>query len=1248
MKEPEMKKQNIEFVGGGKKDKLSRTNIDTSGSLDKKVNNLTTDEIFNFMELYFDRYGVLFGHLYNSFNKFLDEDVVSFLKTGDHTFFEKMTATKVIKYKFKYDKLSIKPPTMEGDVEPMFPSDARNRNMTYYGKLLANVTQVQEVTDIATGEVTEKVIGTPEDNIPIANIPIMMRSKFCSLNIHPKFDKRECEYDPGGYFIVNGSEKVIISQDRMCENKPMAFIKKDSGSEIYTVQITSKSYRPHGLTQVLNVRMKKDGEITIKVPILNEINVFSLFRALGIETDRDIINMITYNENDFDMVFHIKNSLEKCVNDSGMKIQTSQDAIEHLITKLRVLKKYTETDKVAKIQQKKIHLNDLLKNNFLPHIENNDLRMKAYFLGYMINKLLKCYLGRIQPDDRDSYLNKRIDLPGDLMMELFKQFYRKMLNDCNKFFKKRNQSDDEPLNIIHQIKPNIIEQGIRASLSTGAWPRRKGVAQVLQRLTYLYTLTLLRRVDAPGGDASTSKLTGPRQLHPSSVSLLCCLTGDSEVLQSNGIDVKQIKDMKDGDAVVSVYKDTLDEAPTLIHNYFSRETKKLLQIKTISGRLLKCTPDHPLLVRRKGTYEMIDAEKLSVGDEVIIRHINKLVSNLNKETTIIKSTDVDDFYKLDLANIGFLDKPIPSEKLEIIARLFGANITDGNISKIDNDIGFNCRFHVGELNDAYAVFDDIQKLGFGTSMIKRSITNHTNKKNGIHTIHKTWRVEKNGVFAYFMKIMGTIIGKKTETTKILPNWIKYGSMKIKQEFLSGFFGGDGCKMVLQYNKNYFKLAMNPCYQTCSINLKEETMKFMTEIIQLLNEFSIVAKIVTKNTDDNSKLCIGIRVENTYENIAQFSEYIGYRYCNEKTRKSAPVIEFVKYKRNNSNNKKEKYSKIIELYKNGLKPLDIEKETKIESNIIKRIIENHNKSKIPKARETSDNILPYDEFVQKYYIKDNMLAIPIEEIKEITPELVYDFETKLDSHSFIVNGFVTSNCVQTPEHAKVGLTKHLNLISSITLYKATQMHIIKTFLKKELTDLRDVPTDEISKYTKVFLNGDWLGLTKDPVRLENLLRKNKLNGTFEPTTGIAYDIFSREIKVYCDSGRMYRPVMRVENNIVKLQREHLQNVSLNKSNKDKITSWNDFMNKYNDVIEYIDVEEQPFLMLAENVRKVEAMRKTMIESVKKAKEIKPVIINRYDDMVFLKYSHCEFHESLLIGEIVTNIPFSNSNQGAYVP
>jgi DNA-directed RNA polymerase beta subunit len=865
------------------------------------INNLSTDDIFKFMDLYFNRYFVLYSHLYNSINKFFDEDIRQFLENGEHTFFEKITKNKVVKYKFKYENISIKEPTLDNDVEPMFPSDARNRNLTYACKLLARITQVQEIIDIATDEKIIKIVGQPEDNVPIANLPLMVRSKYCALNLYKGYNKSECEYDPGGYFIVNGSEKVVICQDRMVENKPLVFLKKDSGAELYTVQVNSKSYKPHGITQIISVKIKKDGNITIRVPILNEINIFVLFRALGVESDRDIINYISSDDKDFEMIDKIRTGLTFSKTDKeGIKILTQEQAIEYLSAKLRVLKRYVEGDKSIKTNQKRTHILTLLQNNFLPHIDGS-LINKAYYLGYMINKLLKAAIGRTSIDDRDSYSNKRVDLPGDLLMELFRQFYRQMLNNCGNFFKKRSGSDEEPLNIINQIKPNTIEQGIKASLLTGAWPRRKGVAQMMQRISYLHTLSFLRRVDAPGGDASTSKITGPRHLHQSSAALLCCVTGDSEILLSNGKS-KLIKDITEEDEIMTLdYKHNNLLKPSKIQKYFIKENQPLLKIAFENGTIIKCTYDHPILIKNINNYNMVNAEDIKIND--------------------------------------------------------------------------------------YAV------------EIKKS-----------------------------------------------------------------------------------------CINDCKI-------------------------------------------------------------------------------------------------------ISIEK------------IDNDN---------------------------------------------VYDFETVEDSHTIIINGIVTSNCVQTPEHAKVGLTKHLALVASITILEQSQLGLIKQFVKRRITDLRDVNPTKIKNMTKIFINGDWVGVTDNAIKLNGELRKNKEDGSFNPLISIVWDIPEKEIRIYCDGGRLYRPVMKVQNNEVKLTKNLLTKISLNKSDNSKglITSWEEFLIENPGIIEYIDMEEQPYLMICDKVDKLEEMRQQMINSIDNSKEVKTnETQNRYnEEYMFTKYSHCEFHPSFLIGEIVSNIPFCNHNAG----
>jgi DNA-directed RNA polymerase II subunit RPB2 len=483
-------------------------------------NSITTDDIFHFTDLYFYKKNYIFRHLYDSYNKFLEEDVKVFLEDSDHVFNEKMTTDTIYRRKFRFKNVRIIGPKLPNGIEPMFPSDARHRNLTYSVKIIADITQYQEKIDIITDRKSENITGVEEVGVPIATVPLMMRSKYCSLNQYKGNDLNECDFNPGGYFIVNGSEKVVICQERMVENKPLVFLKKDSGIPSHIVQVNSRSYKPNGMMQVLNVKIKSDGTMTIRVPILQEVNVFVLFRALGVLSDHDIINMIVSDENDNDMIDTLRVSIETCKNESHQKIQTSEEAFDYLINKLKVVRKYTESNLDVKVMQKKMHLMHLLKTSFIPHIEGG-FKEKAYYLAYMINKLLKVYLGRTKIDDRDSYVNKRVDLPGDLLMELFRQRFKIMMSDCKKFFDNRNDNDERPLNIINQIKPNTIEQGIKASLLTGAWIRKKGVAQMMQCYSYLQILGFLRRVDSPSGDASSSKLVGPRQLHPSSIPFLC-------------------------------------------------------------------------------------------------------------------------------------------------------------------------------------------------------------------------------------------------------------------------------------------------------------------------------------------------------------------------------------------------------------------------------------------------------------------------------------------------------------------------------------------------------------------------------------------------------------------------------------------------------------------------------------------------------------------------------------------------------
>lgn len=1229
-----------------------------SNKINDGVNNLTTDEIFRLADLHFNKKNYIFRHLYDSYNKFLEEDVKNFLEYGEHVFTETLTPTTYYKYRFKFENVMIDEPTLNNGVEPMFPSDARHENLTYSIKLVADVTQYQDIIDIASDQKITKQIENTEKAKHIATIPLMVRSKWCSLNTNKGIDKNECDFDAGGYFIVNGNEKVVICQDRMVENKPLVFVKKDSGAMSYIVQTNSKSYKPHGMTQVISVKMKKDGVMMLRVPILNEINVCAVFRALGLESDRDIIDYIAYDEHDTDMVDLIRLTLDNCKTDKGVKISSQEEAIDYLIPKLRVLKKYTESDSNTKMLQKQMHLKNLLQNNFLPHVEGPMIN-KAYYLGYMLNRLLRVYLGRQGLDDRDSYVNKRIDLPGDLMFELFKQQYKKLLGECKKFFDVRNKSVETPINVITNIKPNIIEQGFKASLSTGHWIRRQGVAQMLQRLTYLITVSFLRRVDAPGGDASSAKLTSPRHVHPSSVPMLCCLTGDTEILMGDGR-VKLIKDIRDGDIANSVWKDTLKESNTPVINFFHKDNEKILEITTISGRKIKSTYDHPMLIRTEdGQNVMKNAEDLKEGDKMIVRHFPKYIP-VDKECRIILTeADIKNkIYLLDFLEAGLLNKPISQELLELTARLIGASVTDGNITEIDNNDQYHAGFYLGSEADAFEVMQDIQKFNWGSACKCYNESKIQNKHTGRYTVHHIWNVTKGGAFAYYLKLMGAFVGDKTMQARKVPDWILNGNLPIKREFLSGFYGGDGCRMSIQHDQDEYKLFMGETNQTTVIEYLDATVKYMESIRNMFAEFGINGSVLQKDakfddqTTDSNKKIIYYSPFLTNSNLCKFADNIAFRYCVEKTIASAPVIEYVKYKNFLAEEKQQKYDSIIELKDQGYKPQDIAEKTGAEYQIVKRVLENYTKGKVPKPRECDGNegdTIKYADFLKNYHLGNVNLAIPIKSIKQVATERVFDYETKMQTHTIMANGILTKNCTQTPEHAKVGLTKHLTIISSITIMSRDQYSLLKDFLARRVINTVDIPHHKLRNYNmyKVFLNGDWVGMTEESQKLINEMNTKKMEGYFDQkNVSIVADNDECEIRIYCDSGRLYRPTIKVQNNELQLKKHHIGQISLNKAEKmSKITDWEEFLMKNPGVIDYVDSEAQPYLLIADKSRVVEEMRQKMVKSIDLVKNVKSRHVdNRYDDMFYLKYTNCEIHPALLMGEINTNVPFSCRNAG----
>lgn len=222
-------------------------------------------------------------------------------------------------------------------------------------------------------------------------------------------------------------------------------------------------------------------------------------------------------------------------------------------------------------------------------------------------------------------------------------------------------------------------------------------------------------------------------------------------------------------------------------------------------------------------------------------------------------------------------------------------------------------------------------------------------------------------------------------------------------------------------------------------------------------------------------------------------------------------------------------------------------------------------------------------------------------------------------------------------------------------KSSQYELLKGHIKNMVEDIEDTPPEDFHLYTRVQLNGEIIGLVKDNEArgIYRDLKKLKYENIFDPHISVTHDIRSeienKDIRVHCDSGRIFHPMLRVEDNKVLLTKDMINKISIEDTdNANKITSWNEFMIKNPGVIEYLDSDERANCMGAMLQEDVEEHRIRMIESKKRVKtmtkeELK-VVSNRYDDMTYVKHTHCEIHPSLLIGVVVSIIPFMECNQG----
>ena len=489
---------------------------------------------------------------------------------------------KKVQYEYEvtleFEKISIRKPTIfenNGAIHPMMPNDARLRNLTYAAPLNVDVKVTTAFIDHTRNSIRESNVRI-FPNVHLGKIPVMVGSKYCLLHdqkhVHPS-KMGECAEDVGGYFIIQGGERAMISMERMSENRPFVFRNgRGNVKEMEVVEIkcigpdNDQVPKSNTVKIVYHPKNQLITMLRVTVPrIKTDIPIIILFRALGILADKDIYELILSKEYDpcYDPIM-IETILE------SSHICTTEQALAWLA-------EYTNTWSVK--SQKQSNVQDILSEELFPQIGGKEMNYeKACFLAHMVRKVLWTSSKRIPTDDRDAYPNKRVDIPGFLLADLFRKTYNnRMVKDMKAALSKEihggswkatgNWTEIVNINNINKIiKSTIMDVCLKSSLATGNFssgkiggPNKIGVSQVLNRMNYSAGISHLRRITTP--IEKTGKLIAPRKQHNTQYGYIC----PAETPEGHGVGV--VKNMATTTMI------TIFSSPVTIYAFIQRLDK---------------------------------------------------------------------------------------------------------------------------------------------------------------------------------------------------------------------------------------------------------------------------------------------------------------------------------------------------------------------------------------------------------------------------------------------------------------------------------------------------------------------------------------------------------------------------------------------------------------------------------------------------------------------------------------------------
>lgn len=449
--------------------------------------------------------GLVKQHI-DSFNYFVDTDIKNILRANSE-----VRSDIDAKFFLRYIDIRVGEPTRDDHEQthqrPLFPHECRLRDLTYSAPIYVRIEYIRD----------QKLYR--KNNVCIGRMPIMLRSNKCVLSnkSHAELARmNECPLDPGGYFVVKGTEKVILVQEQLSKNR--IIVEADPKKGLVQASVTSSTHERKSKSYVLTKHQK----IYLKHNSFHEdIPIAIAFKAMGVQSDKEILQLVAGNDDAYKEQFAI--NLEETAR---AKVYTRLQALNYIGARVKVSRRPMSV-------RRPVHEEALeaLANLVMAHVEVKDLnfRPKAIYIAVMVRRVLMCMQDPSAVDDRDYVGNKRLELAGQLLSLLFEDHFKRFNTDLkmniDKILKKPNRTTSFDAYNTLAMHGDHITTGFVRAISTGNWSlkrfkmERAGITHVLSRLSFIAALGMMTRISSQF--EKTRKVSGPRALQPSQWGMLC-------------------------------------------------------------------------------------------------------------------------------------------------------------------------------------------------------------------------------------------------------------------------------------------------------------------------------------------------------------------------------------------------------------------------------------------------------------------------------------------------------------------------------------------------------------------------------------------------------------------------------------------------------------------------------------------------------------------------------------------------------